>query len=83
MIDPLRDLLNTTAEQGRETHPVSDILGSWTASIEQFGILLSTLSHDYDLGDFCQGLTIAFKGKQMFGWLISSRFVNFLIKVLI
>ena len=34
MIDPLRDLLNTTAEKGRETHPLSDILGTWTATIE-------------------------------------------------
>lgn len=53
MIEPLRALLDTTASDGRATHPMSDFFGKWSATIQQTGIFFAILSPQYDCGDFC------------------------------
>lgn len=63
MIEPLRKLLDTTASEGRSTHPMSDILGKWSTTVERLGMIMNLMSPNYDCGDFCQGLTIAYQLK--------------------
>ena len=64
MIEPLKMLLNTTASDGRKTHPLSDLLGQLTASVEQLGKFMSIIGPNYDSGDFCKGLMVSYYGKQ-------------------
>mgnify|MGYP006950293917 CR=1 FL=1 len=63
MIEPFKKMLDTTAAKGRETHPMSDLLGRLTGTIEKLGQIISLVSFDYDSGDFCKGLTLAYYGK--------------------
>ena len=69
MVEPLKLLLNTTAAKGRETHPLSDFLGYITGSIESIGTFFSLLSPNYDSGEFCQGLSIAYLSKQFYDFM--------------
>lgn len=77
MIEPVRKLLDTTASDGRATHPLSDILGKWNSTVEQLGVMFSLMSPSYDCGDFCQGLTMAYHFKNLFTrFQEESRFAN-------
>ena len=69
MVEPLKLLLNTTAADGRQTHPLSDFLGYITGSIESIGTFISLLSPNYDSGEFCQGLSIAYLSKQFYEFM--------------
>lgn len=66
MIEPFKQLLDTSASDGRKTHPMSDLLGQMTGTVEKFGSFIALISPNYDSGDFCQGLTIAFHGNRLY-----------------
>ena len=72
MVEPLKLMLDSTAAQGRKTHPLSDILDRLTGTVERVGTLVQIVSSSYDRGDFCQGLTLVYYLKVFYQNVIST-----------
>ena len=50
----------------KNSDPAADVLDRVDLYIDQIGVIMSVMDSEYDGGDFCQGLTMGFEGRQVF-----------------